>query len=197
MAMNPVISENYWTWIDLEMTGLDPERHVIIEMASLITDVQLNVLAEGPVVAVHQPETFLDAMDEWNIRTHNQSGLIDRVRRSRISLEQAEQKVLEFVKQWVPQGKSPLCGNSICQDRRFLIRYMPELAGWFHYRNIDVSSLKELARHWAPHVLAGVQKTDSHQALDDIRESVKELRHYREGLFKNSFGGREARPAGK
>ncbi len=166
-------------WIDLEMTGLSPENDVIIEIATIVTDAQLNVLAEGPVMAIHQPEAVMNAMDEWNTRQHGKSGLTARVLASDISAQQAEQATIEFLKRWVPAGKSPICGNSICQDRRFLARYMPDLEAYFHYRNLDVSTLKELARRWKPEVLTGVKKTGAHLALDDIRDSIEELKHYR------------------
>ena len=171
-------------WIDLEMTGLDPEKGRIIEMATIITDSELNVVAEGPVIAVHQPDTLLDAMDEWCTKTHGASGLTRRVRESDVSESEAEQSTIEFLKKYVEPGQSPLCGNSIGQDRRFLVRYMPELEAFFHYRNLDVSTVKELARRWRPDVLAGVKKKGSHLALDDIRDSINELRHYRERFFK-------------
>jgi oligoribonuclease len=171
-------------WIDLEMTGLNPDTDVIIEMATIVTDSQLNLLAEGPVLAIHQSDAALAAMDEWNTRQHGGSGLTQRVRESRISAAEGEAQTLAFLELWVPKGKSPICGNSICQDRRFLYRYMPALEGYFHYRNLDVSTLKELAARWAPEVLASFKKSGSHLALDDIRESVAELRHYREHFIK-------------
>ena len=171
-------------WIDLEMTGLDPERDVIIEMATIVTDSQLNVLAEGPVIAIHQSDEVLSGMDEWNTRTHGESGLTQRVRNSHINTAEAEALTLAFLEQWVPAGKSPICGNSIGQDRRFLYKYMPELEAYFHYRYLDVSTLKILAGMWAPQVKNSFQKTASHQALDDIRESIAELRHYREHFLK-------------
>ncbi|MET1081320.1 MAG: oligoribonuclease [Pseudomonas sp.] len=171
-------------WIDLEMTGLDPDTDVIIEMATLVTDSDLNLLAEGPVIAVHQSDALLAGMDEWNTRQHGGSGLTQRVRDSRISAAQAEAQTLAFLEQWVPKGKSPICGNSICQDRRFLYRHMPALEGYFHYRNLDVSTLKELAARWAPQVRDSFKKGGSHLAMDDIRESVAELRHYREHFIK-------------
>ncbi|PZR75920.1 MAG: oligoribonuclease, partial [Stutzerimonas stutzeri] len=167
-------------WIDLEMTGLDPDNDVIIEMATIVTDSQLNVLAEGPVIAVHQSDEVLARMDEWNTRQHGGSGLTQRVRESRISTAEAERLTLEFLEQWVPKGKSPICGNSICQDRRFLYRQMPTLEAYFHYRNLDVSTLKELAARWAPQIMEGFKKGGTHLALDDIRDSIAELRHYRE-----------------
>lgn len=170
-------------WIDLEMTGLDTERDQIIEIATVVTDAQLNILAEGPVLAIHQPDSVLAAMDDWNTRQHGQSGLVDRVRASTITTAEAEQRTLEFLRAWVPQGISPMCGNSICQDRRFLARLMPELESYFHYRNLDVSTLKELARRWKPTALHGFSKKGSHLALDDIRDSINELAHYRSQLF--------------
>lgn len=171
-------------WIDLEMTGLDPERDRIIEIATIITDSNLETVAEGPVMAIFQSDEQLAGMDDWNQTHHTASGLLARVRGSDIDMGEAERRTLAFVQDYVPQGGSPLCGNSICQDRRFLARYMPTLESWFHYRNLDVSSLKELARRWYPEVLAGVQKQDNHRALDDIRESIDELRHYRAQLFR-------------
>ncbi|HQR77910.1 MAG TPA: oligoribonuclease [Burkholderiaceae bacterium] len=170
-------------WIDLEMTGLDPLRDHIIEIATLVTDSQLNLVAEGPVIAVHQPDEALGRMDEWNRTTHGASGLIERVRASRTGPADAEATTLEFLARHARAGASPMCGNSICQDRRFLAREMPQLERFFHYRNLDVSTLKELARRWAPDVLAGVQKASTHSALEDVRESVMELRHYRRALF--------------
>ncbi|MBD9408805.1 oligoribonuclease [Stutzerimonas stutzeri] len=171
-------------WIDLEMTGLDPDNDVIIEMATIVTDSQLNVLAEGPVIAVHQSDEVLARMDEWNTRQHGGSGLTQRVRESRISTAEAERLTLEFLEQWVLKGKSPICGNSICQDRRFLYRQMPTLEAYFHYRNLDVSTLKELAARWAPQIMEGFKKGGTHLALDDIRDSIAELRHYREHFIK-------------
>ena len=171
-------------WIDLEMTGLDPDNDVIIEMATIVTDSELNTLAEGPVIAIHQPDEILNGMDEWNTRQHGQSGLTQRVRESTISMAEAERQTLAFLDQWVPARKSPICGNSICQDRRFLYRHMPQLEAYFHYRNLDVSTLKELAARWAPHVRDGVKKTGSHLALDDIRDSIEELRYYRKHFIK-------------
>lgn len=175
---------NYLVWIDLEMTGLDPEKERIIEIATIITDSELNTIEEGPVMAVHQSDGLLNSMDEWCTRTHGDSGLTQRVRDSRISEIDAEQQTIEFLQRYLEPGQSPLCGNSIGQDRRFLVKYMPELEAFFHYRNLDVSTVKELARRWRPEVLAGVQKKGSHLALDDIRDSIAELRHYREHFFK-------------
>ncbi|MCY1259451.1 Oligoribonuclease [compost metagenome] len=171
-------------WIDLEMTGLNPDQDVIIEMATIVTDSNLNVLAEGPVIAIHQPEDILAGMDEWNTRQHGQSGLTQRVRESRISTAEAEAQTLAFLEKWVPKRASPICGNSICQDRRFLYRQMPKLEAYFHYRNLDVSTLKELAARWAPQVRDSFKKGNTHLALDDIRESIAELKHYREHFIK-------------
>ena len=171
-------------WIDLEMTGLEPEHDVIIEMATIVTDSDLNILATGPVIAVHQSDALLAGMDEWNTRTHGESGLTQRVRDSKISTAEAEAQTVAFLEQWVPKGKSPICGNSIGQDRRFLCRYMPTLEAFFHYRNLDVSTLKILAERWAPQIKEGFQKKGTHQALDDIRESIAELQYYREHFIK-------------
>ena len=167
-------------WIDLEMTGLDTFNDVIIEIATVVTDPHLDVLAEGPVLAVHQPDAVLDGMDEWNTRQHGLSGLTKRVQESDIDAAAAERQTIDFLLKWVPAGASPMCGNNICQDRRFLARLMPQLEGYFHYRNLDVSTLKELARRWAPRVAAGVNKRSTHLALDDIYDSIGELRHYRD-----------------
>ncbi|MDN5969312.1 MAG: oligoribonuclease [Enterobacterales bacterium] len=177
-------SETNLIWIDLEMTGLDPEVDRIIEIATLVTDANLNILAEGPVIAVHQSDEQLALMDEWNVRTHTGSGLVDRVKASTIDDATAAQKTIEFLQQWVPAGVSPICGNSVGQDRRFLFKYMPELEKYFHYRYLDVSTLKELARRWKPEILPGFKKQGTHQALDDIRESVAELAYYRENFIK-------------
>ncbi len=171
-------------WIDLEMTGLNPQRDQIIELATLITDNQLQPLAEGPVYAIHQPESILEKMDDWNCKQHSDSGLLQRVRHSQCSLATAEQGTLQFLRQWVPPGASPMCGNSICQDRRFLARLMPELERFFHYRHLDVSTLKILAERWAPEVAASVDKTSAHLALSDIRDSIAELAHYRQHLLR-------------
>jgi oligoribonuclease len=176
--------KNNLIWIDLEMTGLDPYSDVIIEIATIVTDAHLNILAEGPVFAVHQSDETLAKMDDWCVRTHGASGLTDRVRASSIDDAQAEKLTLEFLSQWVEPRASPMCGNSICQDRRFLYRYMPRLEAFFHYRNLDVSTVKELARRWKPDVLDGLSKQGTHLALDDIRESIAELKHYRERFFK-------------
>lgn len=171
-------------WIDLEMTGLDPDNDLIIEIATVVTDKYLNVLATGPVLAVHQSDEALAAMDDWNQEHHGQSGLIGRVKASSVSDSDAEQQTLAFLKQWVPAGKSPMCGNSIGQDRRFLHRRMRQLEEYFHYRNIDVSTVKELAARWAPDVYEGFRKNATHQALDDVLESIGELKHYREHFIK-------------
>lgn len=167
-------------WLDLEMTGLDLDKDVIIEMATVVTDANLTVLAEGPVFAIHQADVLLNTMDEWNTKQHNQSGLVERVKASRVTEAQAEQLTIEFLKQFIDKGKSPMCGNSICQDRRFLYKYMPELAAFFHYRNLDVSTLKELAVRWRPELLSGITKQSKHLALADIKDSIGELIYYRE-----------------
>lgn len=171
-------------WIDLEMSGLRPEVDRVLEVATLVTDNDLNVLAEGPVLAVHQPEAVLLGMDEWNRTHHGDSGLTARVQASRIGEAQAETQTLEFLRQHVTERTSPMCGNSVCQDRRFLYRWMPRLEAFFHYRNLDVSTLKVLAQRWAPEVFANVQKRESHRALDDIRESLAELQHYRRHFLR-------------
>lgn len=171
-------------WIDLEMTGLNTMTDTIIEIATIITDSELNILAEGPVFAIHTPDMVLNGMDDWNTRQHGQSGLIDRIRRSTVTLEQAEAKTIAFLSNYVEAGRSPMCGNSICQDRRFLARQMPELERFFHYRNLDVSTVKELAYRWRPDILNSFEKKGSHLALDDIRDSIRELRHYKEHFFK-------------
>jgi oligoribonuclease len=178
------VSSQHLIWIDLEMTGLSPEADRIIEIATLVTDSELNILAEGPVLAVHQSDTLLNGMDEWNTRQHGGSGLLARVRASQTGEAEAEAATLAFLAEWVPAGTSPMCGNSICQDRRFLARYMPTLERYFHYRHLDVSTLKVLAQRWAPEVAAGFTKQSSHLALDDIRDSVAELRHYRAHFIK-------------
>jgi oligoribonuclease len=171
---------NALIWIDLEMTGLNTDTDRIIEIATIVTDNELNVLAEGPVLAVHQAEEVLQGMDDWNKRTHKATGLIERVRASTLTEAEAERLTLEFLQRHVPKNKSPMCGNSICQDRRFLARGMPDLEAWFHYRNLDVSTLKELVYRWKPEIGNGFQKKNTHKALDDIRESIEELKYYRE-----------------
>ncbi len=175
---------NNLVWLDLEMTGLLPEQDCIIEIATIVTDSELNLLAEGPVFAIHQSAEILNGMDEWNTRQHGRSGLIDRVRESRITTAEAARETLDFIQKHVPAGKSPMCGNSICQDRRFMYRLMPALEAYFHYRNLDVSTLKELARRWAPEVYKGFSKDSSHLAMEDIRDSINELKHYREHFIQ-------------
>jgi len=167
-------------WVDMEMTGLNPDRDAIIEIATIVTDAELNTLAEGPVIAVHQSDERLDAMDTWNTTHHTRSGLVDRVKASRYDEARAEDETLAFLEQWVPQGVSPMCGNSICQDRRFMVRHMPRLETYFHYRNLDVTTVKILARLWRPELEAGFVKRGTHLALEDIRESIGEMRYYRE-----------------
>jgi oligoribonuclease len=178
-----VSSNDHLIWVDLEMTGLDPATDSIIEIATLVTDKELNPVAEGPELAIHQPESVLARMDEWNQRQHGGSGLLQRVRDSRLSVAAAERLTLEFLVLHVPTGASPMCGNSICQDRRFLARCMPALERHFHYRNLDVSTLKELAARWYPAVKSGFNKAAAHRAMADIHESIAELRHYRAHLF--------------
>lgn len=177
------INEQNLIWIDLEMTGLDPETHKIIEIATIVTDAQLNILAEGPVLAIHQPEEELAKMDDWCTTTHTNSGLVERIRQSKITEQEAVRQTIEFLEKWVPKGASPICGNSIGQDRRFLYKHMSELEAYFHYRYLDVSTIKELARRWQPEVLNGFSKKGSHLALDDIRDSIAELKYYRENIF--------------
>ena len=172
-------------WVDMEMTGLIPERHRVIEIATIVTDSELNELAQGPVIAIHQSDDELEAMDEWNTSHHTGSGLVDRVRSSVVDEERAAQETLAFLEEWLPPGQSPMCGNSICQDRRFMARHLPELEAFFHYRNLDVSTLKILAGRWRPD-LPGLQKQNVHLALDDIRESIAELRYYREHFLRLS-----------
>jgi oligoribonuclease len=175
---------NNLIWIDLEMTGLDTTSDFIIEIATIVTDRQLNIVAEGPVLAIHQPDAVMDRMDAWNTRQHGQSGLTERVRNSTLGEQDAERETLAFLGQYVPANSSPMCGNSICQDRRFLARCMPELERYFHYRNLDVSSIKELVNRWSPNIAAGFKKGSTHLALDDTRDSIRELAYYREYFFK-------------
>jgi oligoribonuclease len=180
-------SSDYLIWIDLEMTGLQHDTDVIIEMATIVTDANLDVVAEGPVIAINQPDAVLAGMDEWNKRTHGASGLVTRVRESKYTMASAEQRTLEFVRALVEPNASPMCGNSICQDRRFLARHMPTLEKFFHYRNLDVSTVKELARRWAPGIIPGFSKQGEHKALADIQESIRELAYYRENFFAPEF----------
>jgi oligoribonuclease len=178
------VSKENLIWIDLEMTGLDPVNDQIIEIATIITGPELDILAQGPVMAIYQPEEVLGRMDEWNTSHHSASGLLERVRNSTVTPAQAEQQTLTFINKWVPEQSSPICGNSICQDRRFLARLMPKLEAFFHYRNLDVSTLKELAQRWAPEIAKSFTKENKHLALDDIKESIEELKHYRNNLLK-------------
>lgn len=173
-------------WLDMEMTGLDPAKERIIEVAVVVTEPDLTIVAEGPVLVIHQPDSLLDAMDSWNRSTHGKSGLIDKVKASTLTEAQAEQQLIEFLSQHVPAGKSPLCGNTVSQDRRFMFNYMPKLEQFFHYRTIDVSTLKELARRWKPELLKGFEKHSKHEALADIHESINELKYYRETFIKLS-----------
>ena len=178
------VDKKHLIWIDLEMTGLDTLNDTIIEIATIVTDSELNILAEGPVFAIHTPDIVLNSMDDWNTRQHGQSGLIDRIRRSNVTMAQAESETIAFLSKYVESGRSPMCGNSICQDRRFLARQMQTLERFFHYRNLDVSTVKELAYRWRPDILSSFEKKGNHLALDDIRDSIRELRHYKEHFFK-------------
>lgn len=171
-------------WIDLEMTGLDTQNDLIIEIATIVTDSALNVLAEGPMLAIHQTDEVMNGMDEWNTKQHGKSGLSERVKNSQIDEAEAEGQTLAFLEKYVPNGKSPMCGNSICQDRRFMARCMPALEDFFHYRNLDVSTLKELATRWSPEMAKGYEKKGTHLAMDDIRDSIEELKYYRENFIK-------------
>ncbi|MDE2204167.1 MAG: oligoribonuclease [Burkholderiaceae bacterium] len=178
-------SDNNLVWVDMEMTGLSPENDRIIEVAVVVTDSELNVLAEGPVLVVHQSDELLDGMDAWNKGTHGRSGLIDKVKASTMTEAEAEAELLAFLKKWVPKSKSPMCGNSICQDRRFMARYMPKLEEYFHYRNLDVSTLKELCKRWQPAIAKGFVKRQQHTAYADIIESIEELRYYRQHFIRD------------
>jgi oligoribonuclease len=177
-------NETHLVWIDMEMSGLDPDRDRVLEIAMIVTDKDLNTLAEGPVLVVHQTDAVLDGMDSWNKGTHGKSGLIDKVRASTLDEASVEATMLAFMKQYVPERGAPMCGNSICQDRRFLARHMPKLEAWFHYRNLDVSTLKELAKRWKPRIMEGFKKANDHTALADIRESIQEMKYYREHFIR-------------
>jgi len=179
-----MFSEQNLVWVDMEMTGLDPDEDVVIEIATIVTNDRLDTLAEGPVIAIHQSDERLDAMDEWNSNQHTGSGLVRRVRESAETEDSASERTIAFLEQYVPAGVSPMCGNSICQDRRFMARYMPALEAYFHYRNLDVTTLKILMQRWRPELESGLAKESAHLALDDIRESIEELRYYRETLLK-------------
>jgi len=178
------LDEHNLIWVDLEMTGLEPQQDQIIEIATVVTDKDLNILAQGPVRAIHQSDEILNAMDEWNTSHHSDSGLTERVRHSEVSMGEAERETINFLQQYVPAGMSPMCGNSICQDRRFMARLMPELEAFYHYRNLDVSTLKELASRWKPEIAKGFVKKGAHLALDDIIESIEELKYYREHFIQ-------------
>ena len=182
--MGSKMDDNNLIWVDLEMTGLNPDEDTIIEIATIVTDANLEILAEGPVFAIAQPESLIEGMDEWNTKTHGESGLIRRMREEGVAMAEAEARTLEFVRQYVPERKSPMCGNSICQDRRFMAREMTELKSYFHYRNLDVSTLKELAQRWKPALLDQFEKKGAHTALADIRESIEEMRFYRQHFIQ-------------
>jgi oligoribonuclease len=186
LAPTPLAKPNEMNlvWVDMEMTGLEPDTDKIIEVAVVVTDMHLNVLAEGPVFAIHQSDETLDKMDNWNKGTHGKSGLIDRVKASTVTEEEAQDKLIAWLKQYVPANKSPMCGNTICQDRRFMVRGMPKLEAFFHYRNLDVSTLKELCRRWKPELASGFKKHQKHTAMADIIESIEELKYYREHFIK-------------
>jgi oligoribonuclease len=181
---HPRYSESNLIWVDMEMSGLNPDSDRVLEVAAVVTDAKLEVIAQGPVLVVHQADMVLAAMDSWNTATHGRSGLTEKVRASQLHESEVELEMLAFLARHAPAGKSPMCGNSICQDRRFMVRTMPQLEAWFHYRNLDVSTLKELARRWAPEVQASFKKAQKHTALADIHESIDELLHYRQHLFK-------------
>jgi oligoribonuclease len=180
MAQDP----NNLIWIDIEMSGLDPDKDVVLEVAAIITNAQLETVAEAPVLVVHQPDSVLDNMDDWNRKTHGKSGLTQRVKDSKLTEAEVADRMVAFISQYVPQNASPLCGNSVHQDRRFMVRHLPKFEAWFHYRNLDVSTLKELARRWKPELLAGLVKHGKHEALADIQESIDELRYYRQHMLK-------------
>lgn len=180
-------SSSNLVWLDLEMTGLDPASDRILEIATVVTDKHLNILGEGPVFAIHQKDTVLDKMDEWNVKHHGDSGLLEKVQNSRITEKIAEDLTIEFLSRYILPGKSPICGNSICQDRRFLVNHMPRLEKFFHYRNLDVSSIKILAKHWYPNLAKGWKKNSKHEAMSDIHDSINELKYYREHIFRKMF----------
>jgi oligoribonuclease len=183
-AVKTVPNEFRLVWLDMEMTGLDPEKERIIEVAVVVTEPDLTIVAEGPVLVIHQPDSLLDAMDSWNRSTHSKSGLTEKVKASTLTEEQAQDELITFLSQYVPAGKSPLCGNTVSQDRRFMFKYMPKLEQFFHYRTVDVSTLKELARRWKPELLKGFEKRSKHEALADIYESIDELKYYRDVFIK-------------
>ena len=183
-AVKAIPNEFRLVWLDMEMTGLDPERERIIEVAVVVTEPDLTIVAEGPVLVIHQPDSLLDGMDSWNRSTHSKSGLTAKVKASTMTEEQAQEELIAFLSQYVPAGKSPLCGNTVSQDRRFMFKYMPKLEQFFHYRTVDVSTLKELARRWKPELLKGFEKRSKHEALADIYESIDELKYYREVFIK-------------